>query len=243
MRLALPDDYVTRSGTAGLVGREPCLWFRPALVRNSPTPKDGNPWQPSTLVLGRFIGPHLVADFAGVYIARHHGRVAHNDRHWRHVTRYYSASADHCLSPDGHTTKNRRVGADRSALLDKCARILGGPLPTARKRIVGKSRIRSDKNVVFERDAVPHLHSALNCHTIADYRAAFDKSVIANIAIGADSRTGEHMRKRPDAGTRPDVGRLHAAIRMRKKRLRRQCNPQLPRLRSNPCPVAGDRCR
>ena len=84
----------------------------------------------------------------------------------------------------------------------------------ARKRIVGKSGVGADEDVVFERDALPQLHAAFQRDAMAHHRAAFNKRVIAEIAIGADARAREHMREGPDPRAGADVGALDAAVRM-----------------------------
>ena len=74
----------------------------------------------------------------------------------------------------------------------------------ARKHVIRKSSIRADENIVFNRYSIPQLNTAFNRHAIADAHIVFDKDVIANVAIFADDRFGQDVRKSPDTRPRTD---------------------------------------
>jgi hypothetical protein len=75
--------------------------------------------------------------------------------------------------------------------------------------MVGKGGIGTDENIVFDGDAVPQLHAALDRHAIADTHIAFEERLIANHAVRADDSAWQHVGKRPDSGSTADRGALY----------------------------------
>ena len=130
-------------------------------------------------------------------------RIAGDDRIRGHRLHDDCPGADHCAASDRDARQDRRVCADGCAFLDRCRKKRLWFALAARKAIVGERRVRSDKDVVLDTNAVPELHAALHGDAIADHHVVFDERVIADVAIGADARTRQDMRKCPDARTGP----------------------------------------
>jgi hypothetical protein len=72
--------------------------------------------------------------------------------------------------------------------------------------IIGEGHIRTDKDIAFDRDAIPDLNSTLDRDTVADLYLVFDEHGIADITILAQRCAGENMSKRPYACMRPNGG-------------------------------------
>jgi hypothetical protein len=66
-------------------------------------------------------------------------------------------------------------------------------------KIVREPGCRPDKNIIFHHDSVPEENAALDGYVVADNGSSFQKGVIANVAVFADSRTGREMGKSPHA--------------------------------------------
>ncbi len=67
--------------------------------------------------------------------------------------------------------------------------------------IVGKGYIRSDKDIVFQRDSVPDLNPAFNGNTIADNSTPFYEAMRANVTVGSNSGLWQNDTKLPDTGS------------------------------------------
>src|SRR5690349_2557437 len=70
--------------------------------------------------------------------------------------------------------------------------------------VVGKSSVGTDEDVILDGDPVPKLHPAFNRGPIADHYVVFYETVVANVAIGADSRAWENVSERPYPRPFPD---------------------------------------
>src|ERR1035437_63538 len=122
---------------------------------------------------------------------------------------------DNCTCPDHGPLANRHSGEDRSVCTDRCAFLdvspeYGGLVDAALwEMIVREGGVRSDENVILQRDSVPKLNAALDGHTISDHHVVLNKSVIADIAIGSDSGSWENMRKCPNTRAFADSRTFH----------------------------------
>src|SRR6185295_16829484 len=71
------------------------------------------------------------------------------------------------------------------------------------------------EDVVLQRHSVPQLDPAFHRDAVAHYRATFDKSVVADVAIRADTRALENVGESPYPGPRANLARLDTALRVR----------------------------
>ena len=109
------------------------------------------------------------------------------------------------------------------------------------KRIIGKSGIWPYEHIVLERDALPELNAALESHTISNLGSSLDKSMVTDVAIGSNTRSVEHVRKRPDKRSRSDRVRLNPCVRMREGPLRIFVNRPCRACRTHNTPPCGNR--
>ncbi len=66
---------------------------------------------------------------------------------------------------------------------------------------VGKHHGRPAKNTIFEGYTLEYTDIILNFAFAADDHIGTDDHILANIALGADPRTSQHMRKVPNPGS------------------------------------------
>lgn len=125
--------------------------------------------------------------------------IAIEEREIQHIARDDRARANQRIAPDCDAAQERRVGADARALADDGARIFSMINFCARKKIIRKRDVRSDKNAVLDRKSLPQRDAIFYYHIIADDYAAFDKAVVADVAIRANHRAFQHMRESPNA--------------------------------------------
>mgnify|MGYP000256354291 CR=1 FL=1 len=59
-----------------------------------------------------------------------------------------------------------------------------------RGKVVGEGGVRTDEDVVLQRDAVPQLDAALDRDAVAHDDLVLDEAMGADIAVAADDRTG-----------------------------------------------------
>jgi len=53
-------------------------------------------------------------------------------------------------------------------------------------------------DIILYDEAIPQTHTTFQCHTITHSYPAFDKSVIAYIAVSPDNSSFEDVSERPD---------------------------------------------
>jgi hypothetical protein len=70
----------------------------------------------------------------------------------------------------------------------------------SRERIIRKCCVWTHEHVIAELQPVPQLDSTFDGDTVTYHDIIFDEHVITDIAILAELRSGQDMRKRPDAG-------------------------------------------
>ena len=107
------------------------------------------------------------------------------------------ARGDHRVLANVHR-KNGGIRPNGSAAADFGAQELFRIVFASGKAIVGKGGVRADEDVVANPDAVPELNSALDGAPIADHDVVFDETVVADIAVSPDLRSGKDVRERPN---------------------------------------------
>lgn len=125
--------------------------------------------------------------------------IAVHEREIRHIARHHRTRANQRIPPNRNAAQQRRVGADARALADDGARIFSMINFRARKNIIRKRDVWSDKNAVLKRNALPQRDAIFHHDIIANHHTAFDKAVVANVAMRANHRALQHMRERPNA--------------------------------------------
>src|SRR6185369_4099833 len=113
-------------------------------------------------------------------------RVARDNRIGRHIVSYHCSRAYHRPGSNRQAWQNRGVGSDRRALPDPSTRQFLLMLLAAWKRIVGERSVRPDEHIIFDIDAVPELHSALDRHPIAEDDIILNKSVVADVTFASN---------------------------------------------------------
>jgi hypothetical protein len=63
--------------------------------------------------------------------------------------------------------------------------------------VVREGGVGADEDVVFHHHSVPKLNAAFDCDAVANHHTAFDKCVVANVAVASDTGTRQDMGKRP----------------------------------------------
>src|SRR5258707_741450 len=132
-------------------------------------------------------------------------RIADDYRTCRHVIEDNGAGADHGAISYSHTRKNRGIGSNRSMVFDDRLHEAGRARFGSWKRIVGKRRIWTDKDLIAKPQAIPQLNPVLDRGRIAYDHVVLDKDAIANIAIPTYSRTWEHVCERPNPRPHADI--------------------------------------
>ena len=90
-----------------------------------------------------------------------------------------------------------------------------GQIPLApREGIIGESHVGPDEHIVFEPDAVPQLHTALDGDTITDNDVILYEYVIAHITVRTDYRTRQDVGEGPDTRRAADGFTLDQCLRM-----------------------------
>jgi len=147
--------------------------------------------------------------------------VSRDNRIRRNVVSDDRARADHCFLTDGDAGQERGVRSNGRAAPDCGAsqRFRRQVLAASRKTIVSERRVRPDKDIVLQRHAIPELNAALDGDAITDHNIVFDECVIADVAVPADFRAGEHMSESPHPSACPDRCAFYERIRMLKVRL------------------------
>lgn len=84
------------------------------------------------------------------------------------------------------------------------------------KRVVGKSRVWSDKNIVLKRNSVPDLNAAFYCHVVADDYVVFNENTVTNITVRADLCTWQYVCECPDPRAFANVCCFYQRLRMLK---------------------------
>ena len=59
---------------------------------------------------------------------------------------------------------------------------------------------------MLQPDTVPQLDAALHGDPIAYHDVVLHEHSVTDVAVGADDRTRKHVRERPDARSRADLG-------------------------------------
>jgi hypothetical protein len=92
--------------------------------------------------------------------------------------------------------------ADESS--DKLRRSLLAP----RKQIVDERRVRTDEDVILNRDAIPQLDATLNRYAISERYVVLNEDVIGNLVVSAKHGARKYMSESPHPRPRPNRWRL-----------------------------------
>src|SRR3989338_2923653 len=124
-------------------------------------------------------------------------RIAVHNRKRRDILGHNTPRSHNGVVTDPDPAHNDRVTADRPPFAHE--RLFQHPIffLAARMPIVDKSGIRTNKNTVADSDPIEDGHMMFDGHVIANDRAAFDKTAVANVAATPDHRAGLDIRKGP----------------------------------------------
>ena len=126
-----------------------------------------------------------------------------------HVARDDRPGTDHRAAPERDPADDRRVRADRGAILDH-GRLVGvlafhfG----ARRLHVGEDGRRPDETAGADVHALVDRDVVLDLGTVADRHVATDKHVLSEDAACADARARHQVAEMPDSCARPDHGAI-----------------------------------
>ena len=151
---------------------------------------------------------------SGVDVSRNSRRIALHDGIGRYVVGDHGACANHGVRPNRQPGQDGGVGADRRAMTNYRARKRVKKLAAARERIVGECGVGTDEDIVFQRDAIPDLHAALDGDSVTDDDVVLNEYAVTNIAVGADAGAREHMGKGPNPSASSDVLALYQSVRV-----------------------------
>jgi hypothetical protein len=104
---------------------------------------------------------------------------------WGNRSRNNRSSTDHGVSTDRNSWENGGIGPDRTTFLKRGFCKAVGPLLAFREKIVCKSRVWANEDVVLHAQAVPELDAAFHRHSISEHDIVLDENMIANVAIFA----------------------------------------------------------
>ena len=110
---------------------------------------------------------------------------------------HYRAGANHSTFTNRYTSQNRSISANRCSFFDnglqRLLKMLG-----PREVIICESCIRTDKNVIFNLNAIPNLNTGLNGNIITYTNIILDEHSRANITITSYNSLFENNTKLPD---------------------------------------------
>jgi len=152
--------------------------------------------------------PVIFGDLSRSRIADNACWIANDYCARRHIPGDDGACADHAAFAHDDTRQQSGVGADRSSLLNERIDEGGWRSFRMRKAIIGKGRIWTYKDIVLKSDAVPKLDATFESHAVANGNLAFDKDVVANIAVTTNARAGKDVGERPNLCSPAYIGTL-----------------------------------
>ena len=127
------------------------------------------------------------------------GRVPHYQREIGDVAGYHRTGAHHRESSDLDSGKNGGIGADAAAFSEQCVNAFPFSASAARPQVVHKYGGGTDENTILGHYTIPKIDSGFERDAIAQANLAFDKGVIANIAVLAHDGAFDDVREGPDA--------------------------------------------
>jgi hypothetical protein len=111
------------------------------------------------------------------------------------------------MLPDGHAADHNSSRSERRpASNDRTSKLLRRSSDVcAGAHIVGEGHAWAQEDIILDCHPVPKQNRVLNGYPVTESRAAFNVSVIADIAIRSDHGALQHVSKCPDPRARPHV--------------------------------------
>ena len=84
--------------------------------------------------------------------------------------RDHTANSNHGILADSDAAEDGTAGTDAGPPLDDSGRELPCRVFGMRIAVIGEGHVRADEYIVFQRDAIPYLHTILDGDIITDNR-------------------------------------------------------------------------
>ena len=140
--------------------------------------------------------------------------ITHHRDTRRDVLGHYRPGSHHSALADSDARKDCCVGTDRRTLFDERREQLGRRIARTGLEIVGEGYVRSDEDVILQRQAVPELNAAFDRDAVADDDLVLDEAMRADVPVAADDGARQDHHVLPDASAFADLLRLHVRTRM-----------------------------
>ncbi len=132
------------------------------------------------------------------------GGIADHDRMRRNIIKHERSGSDQRILADHDPAHDRRIGPDRSALLDNSLFQNPSGMTAAGMPVINKSGMRSHKDPILKRNAFIHRNTILDGDIIPNNNALLNETMITNIAVTPDHRVFLDIHECPNPRTVPD---------------------------------------
>ena len=133
------------------------------------------------------------------------GRVTQPEGICRDILRHHGAGPNHGIFADCMSRQDHGICSDRASRRQyRTYRFVEIRLASG-IQIIGEYGVRTDKYIIFNREAIPERNSVFHSNSITHCDVLFDKAVIADIAIPTDNNICLHVAKCPDTRTVADL--------------------------------------